>query len=146
MTTKQSATLAETIDAPFDAVAADLADPMNHPQWATEFFDGPATDNGDGSVSVNVPLMGGPARMKIDADCGRGMIDLFLAPGEAPFGDPLTVRLIPNGDGVDILWTLQRPDGIPDPAWREGLESMARELANLKSRHETGAAGATGAA
>ncbi|MFQ5558353.1 MAG: hypothetical protein ACE5GB_12715 [Acidimicrobiales bacterium] len=117
-------------------MAADLAAPINHPEWATEFFAGPASENDDGSVSVSVPMMGGPARMNIEADVDRGIIDVYLAPDQVPFGDPIPVRLVPNGDGVDVLWTLGRPDGIPDPAWQQGLDSMARELANLKARHE----------
>ncbi len=136
MTTNTTATLTETIDAPPATVAADLADPMNHPFWATEFFAGPAADRGDGTVAVQIPMMGGSARMRVDADIDRGIIDLYLAPGDAPFGEPLPVRLVPNGEGVDVLWTLGRPEGVPDPAWEDGLRSMQRELANLKARHE----------
>ena len=87
-------------------------------------------------MAVQIPMMGGPARMRIDADVDRGIIDLYLAPGDAPFGEPLPVRLVPNGEGVDVLWTLGRPEGVPDPAWEDGLRSMQRELANLKARHE----------
>jgi hypothetical protein len=137
MTTTDTTTLTETIDAPLLTVAADLADPINHPIWATEFFDGPAEARDDGSVAVVVPMMGGPARMRIDADVDRGIIDLFLAPGEAPYGDPLPVRLIPNGSGVDVLWTLGRPPQLPDEAWSHALASMQRELTVLKQRHET---------
>lgn len=136
MATTETSTVTETIDAPFATVAADLAAAENHPEWATEFFSGPAIANDDGSVAVTVPMMGGPARMKVEAIVEQGIIDLYLAPGDAPFGDPLPVRLIPNGDGVDVLWTLGRPDGVPDQGWQAGLASMKRELANLKQRHE----------
>jgi len=142
MTTTTTATLTQTIDAPLRQVATDLADAERHPEWGTEFFAGPALPDDDGSVRVQVPMMGGPARMKIEAHLDQGIIDIYLAPGDAPFGDaPIPVRLVPNGDGVDVLWTLGRPDGISDEAWDEGLRSMGRELENLRSRHENGSHG-----
>ena len=51
MTTK---TLSVTIDAEFGDVVADLSDPMTHPEWATEFFAGPATpgDRRDEAVAT----------------------------------------------------------------------------------------------
>ena len=136
MATLHTETVTVTIDAPFDAVAGDLADPAAHTEWATEFFTGPATPAGNGEFVVHVPRMGGDARFKIDADVDRGLIDLYLAPGEAPFGAPLPVRVVRNGDGVDVLFTLTRYPGVGDVAWREGIASMERELAELKRRHE----------
>ena len=46
------------------------------------------------------------------------------------------MRVVPNGDGCDVLFTLARFPGTPDEAWEEGLASMQRELENLKARHE----------
>ena len=140
MSTHQTTTLAVTIDAPPQSVAADLADPATHPEWAAEFFDGPATRRDDGSYSARVPLMGGPVRFTVEADTAAGIVDLFLAPEGAPFGAPLPVRLVPNGDGVDVLWTLTRFPGTPDEAWQAGLASMSRELERLRERHESGPA------
>lgn len=137
MTTHHTRTLTVTIDAPLGVVAADLADAANHPAWATEFFAGPGELQPDGTLAVPVPMMGGPTSFRVEADVERGIIDLYLAPEGAPFGPPVPVRLIPNGDGVDVLWTLGRPDGIPDGAWESGLASMGRELSNLQQRHES---------
>ena len=50
---------------------------------------------------------------------------------------PIPVRLVPNGDGVDVLWTLARFPGVTDQAWQQGLAAMVRELQALKRRHET---------
>jgi hypothetical protein len=136
MTTMVTDTVRITIDAPFDKVTSDLADPATHPEWGTEFFEGAARPGDDGEVIATVPRMGGDVRAKVDADLAAGRIDLYLAPLDAPFGPPLPVRVIPNGDGVDVLFTLIRPPGQSDPEWEEGLASMQRELANLKTRHE----------
>ena len=82
-------------------------------------------------------MMGGDVSMKVDADIANGRIDLYLAPMGVPFGPPLPVRVIPNCDGCDVLFTLTRFPGQPDAAWADGLASMQGELTNLKSRHET---------
>jgi hypothetical protein len=65
-----------------------------------------------------------------------GILDLYFAPPGAPYGPPIPVRLVPNGDGVDVLWILARFPGVSDQDWQQGLASMARELDVLKRRHE----------
>lgn len=131
-------TVTVSIDADFHTVAADLADPMTHSEWAHRFFAGPSTPtSADGEVLARVPMMGGKVRYKVEADAARGIFDLFLAPEGTPFGPPIPVRLIRNGDGVDVLWTLSRAPGVPDADWQAGLTAMTEELWALKARHET---------
>jgi hypothetical protein len=81
-------------------------------------------------------MMGGTVRYKIEADTKQGILDLFLSPEGADFGEPLPVRLIKNGSGVDVLWTLTRFPCMPDAVWENGLASMGKELLALKARHE----------
>jgi hypothetical protein len=137
MATLQTHTLTVTIDAPLVKVAADLADPATHPSWATEFYAGPVRPAAGGEFLAPVPMMGGQVRHKIDADIARGLLDLYFAPQGAAYGPPIPVRLVPNGDGVDVLWTLARFPGVSDQDWQLGLAAMARELDALKRRHET---------
>jgi hypothetical protein len=137
MATLHTHTLTVTIDAPLVKVATDLADPTTHPSWATEFYAGPVRPAGGGEFVAPVPMMGGEVRHRIDADTARGIVDLYFAPPGAAYGPPIPVRLIPNGDGVDVLWTLARFPGLSDQAWQQGLAAMARELQALKHRHET---------
>lgn len=132
----QSKTLTVSIDAPFDKVITDLADPATHPEWAKEFFVGNAIEK-NGEVLVTVPMMGGSVRFKIEANTKLGILDLFLSPENTKFGTPIPVRLIKNGSGVDVLWTLTRFPGMPDVAWENGLLAMQRELQALKARHES---------
>ncbi len=136
MTTMFTDTKRITIDAPFEQVTADLADPLTHPEWATEFFAGPARTTSEQEVLANVPRMGGDVRMKVEGDPTTGRIDLYLAPVGAPFGPPLPVRVLPNGDGVDVLFTLARAPDLTDAEWEAGLAAMQRELENLKRSHE----------
>jgi hypothetical protein len=120
-----------------------LANAENHPLWGTEFFAGEAEQIHDaafpGEVRVTVPAMGGRARMYVFSDNENGIIDLYLAPGDAPYGDPLPVRVIPNGTGSDVLFTLARTPGQPHAAWEEGLASMRSELEKLKALMEENA-------
>ena len=136
MTTLPIQTVTVTINAPYETVARDLADPKTHPEWGTEFFNGPVSPGENGEVVVYSPFMAADVRFRIDADVERGIIDLYLAPVDAPFVPPLPVRLLHNGDGVDVLWTLTRFPGTPEEGWLAGIASMERELQNLKSRHE----------
>lgn len=136
MATLETHTVTVTIDAPFATVAADLADSTTHHEWATEFFAGPVRPGEPGEFIAPVPMMGGEVRHRIDADVERGILDLYFAPIGGPYGPPIPVRLVPNGDGVDVLWTLARFPGVSDHAWQQGVASMARELDALKRRHE----------
>ena len=136
MATLETHTVTVTIDAPLATVAADLADPTTHPDWATEFYAGPVRPAASGDFIAPVPMMGGQVRHRIDADIARGLLDLYFAPQGAAYGPPIPVRLVPNGDGVDVLWTLARFPGVSDQAWQQGLASMTRELQALKRRHE----------
>jgi len=136
--TFETATVRVSVDRPFDQIVRDLADPIAHTEWATEFFAGQAEPIGRAEVRVDVPRMGGPARMRIAAEPEAGVIDLYLAPEGKPYGVPLPVRVVRNGDGADVLFTLTRFPGMPEALWKEGVESMERELAAFKRRHENG--------
>jgi len=136
MTIFESKTLTIAIDAPFEKVMSDLADPMTHPEWATEFFSGSAEKTEAEYVLVSVPMMGGIIKFKIEANIPLGILDLYLTPQDSDFGAPLQVRVIKNGDGVDILWTLPRFPDTSDTNWERGLTSMSKELLALKKRLE----------
>jgi hypothetical protein len=129
-------TVRVTIDVPLETVVADLSDPMTHPEWGTEFFSTPATRVAENEITTTVPRMGGEVSMKVVADVAAGNVDLYLAPIGAPFGPPLPVRVVPNADGADVLFTLARFPGLTDEQWAEGVASMQRELGNLKARLE----------
>jgi hypothetical protein len=136
MATLHTHTLTVTIDAPLVKVAADLADPTTHPDWATEFYAGPVRPAAGGDFIAPVPMMGGQVRHRIDADIAPGAPGPLLRPpgrGLWP-ADPGPAG--PQRRRVDVLWTLARFPGVSDQAWQQGLAAMARELQALKRRHE----------
>ena len=132
----ETRTISTSIARPPREVATDLADPGRHPTWATEFFAGPGEELGEGVWRMKVPAMGGEALMRIDADIEAGIVDLYLAPLDSEFGTPLPVRVVPNGAGSDVLFSLARMPGQTAQEFQDGVESMERELANLKTRLE----------
>ena len=136
MSTLTTQTVSVTIDAAPKQVSADLMNVESHPEWGTEFFSEGVEDLGDGSWRVNIPMMGGNARMRIDGNEALGIIDMYIAPEGVPFGAPLPVRVVPNGDGSDVLFTLTRLPGQTDEDWQAGIASMQRELTRLKERHD----------
>lgn len=118
-----------------------LADPSRAHEVGTEFFAGPLRRTDEGEWIANVPMMGGEVLYRQDVDAERGVIDIFLAPKGADFGPPLPIRVVPNADGVDVIWVLSRFPGVADDAWEAGIASLKRELAHVKKLVEAGQLG-----
>lgn len=135
MATLQTHTVTITINAPLAQVAADLADPTTHPQWATEFYAGPVRPTEGGEFIAPVPMMGGQVRHKIDADIARGILDLYFAPQERPMAHPSRSGWSPMATGSTCCgpWPGSRGQR---PGLAAGLAAQARELQALKRRHD----------
>jgi hypothetical protein len=61
-----------------------------------------------------------------------GVLDHYVTPP----GGPETLnpmRVVPNGEGSEVLFTLCAPPGVPDEAWAEDARLVARDLAALKA-------------
>jgi len=136
MTTFTTKTIVATIDAPFDKVAADLADTFTHPQWGAEFFAGPVGQDSSGGLIVHLSAMGGDVQYRVETDLEHGIFDLFVAPLDGQFDAPLPVRLLRNDDDVDVLWTLIRFPGMPNESCEHGIKAMEMELYQLKQRRQ----------
>ena len=136
MTTFTTKTIVATIDAPFDKVAADLAEPFTYPEWGAEFFAGPVGQDSSGGLIVHVPAMGGDVQYRVETDLEHGIFDVFIAPLDGHFGPPLPVRLLRKGDGVDVLWTLIRLPRIPEEGWEQGFAAMEKELQRFNQHHQ----------
>jgi hypothetical protein len=107
------------IDAPYPAVVAEQGDAPAHAEWATEFFAGPIASAGDGTYHAIVPRMGGPVRLRLDTARTRGHRHVPRPEG-GTFGPPLPIRVLTNGDGADVLFTLARFPGTSEQQWTEG--------------------------
>lgn len=123
-------TRAVTIQRPFSAVTAVLADPLRYSDWAVEYFTAPVRQiDTDTYTVVTTP---GERRFRVDADVASGKFDLYLAELDQPFSYPLPIRVLANGDGVDVLFTLTREPWLSDDEWAHSLELLEAELLALK--------------
>ena len=136
MTTFTTKTIVATIDAPFDKVAADFAEPFTYPEWGAEFFAGHVRQDSGGGLIVRVPAMGGDVQYRVETDFEHGIFDVFIAPLDGQFAPPSLVRLVRKGDGVDVLWTLIRLPEIPEEGWEQGIAAMERELQRFNQHHQ----------
>jgi len=125
-----------SIDAPFEEVARLVADPARAHEWGTEFFSGPLRRADSDEWVAPVPMMGGEIRYRHEADVERGMVDVYLAPPGSDFGPPLPMRVVPNGDGADVIVVLARMPGTSTERWEQHLRDLERELETLKSLAE----------
>ena len=131
MTTFTTKTIAVTIDAPFDKVAPDLAEPFTYPKWGAEFFAGPVRQDSGGGLIVRVPAMGRDVQYRVETDLKHGIFDVVIAPLDGQFGPPSPVRLVRKGDGVDVLWTLIRFPGMPNESWEQGIATAQTTSSRL---------------
>lgn len=63
-------------------------------------------------------------------------MDVYLAPPGGNFGLPLPMRVVPNGDGADVIVVLARMPGTPTERWEQHLRDLDRELEALESLTE----------
>lgn len=126
-----SHTLGVTIDAPPATVYAFVANPENLPRWATAFCRSVRRD-GDGWV-VETPA--GPASIRFAAENALGVLDHHVRPASG--GEVyVPMRVVPNGAGSEVLFTLFREPGTPDDAFAADRAMVEADLARLRAALE----------
>ncbi|MDX1619934.1 MAG: hypothetical protein R3320_03020 [Nitriliruptorales bacterium] len=118
-------TLSVSIDAPPSLVYGFLSDPENLPRWS--FFSSiTKTDEG---WRAEAPQ--GTVGLRFAPPNELGVVDHFVQPpgrGEIP----IPMRVIANGTGSEVLFTLFQILSMPDEAYAEEVEVVERDLARLK--------------
>jgi len=128
--THERGTRAVTVRRPFSAVTALLADPSRYSEWAIDYFTSPVAKVDVSTYRVSTPP--GDRRFRVDADVDRGTFDLYLAPLDGPFSYPIPIRVLHNGEGADVIFTVTREPELSDEDWRLSLLSLENELNALK--------------
>jgi uncharacterized protein YndB with AHSA1/START domain len=115
------------IDRPAEAVYAYAADPRHLPEWAT-------------GLCTAIELLGG----RWIAESGMGRIHIDFAPPN-PFGvldhdvtlssgetfhNPM--RVLPNGESAEIVFTLRRPAGATDADFDRDADAVLADLTALR--------------
>jgi cold-inducible RNA-binding protein len=123
--------LAKTLTASLPGNARDLftriSDPDNLPQWHPSFCRSLRRENG--SLLVESPR--GTVPVHFVRDDHSLVLDIVVLVAE---GIKLThaIRLLPNGEGSEIVWTLVKPEGITDSVFHEQLRWAGNALHALR--------------
>jgi len=123
--------LAKTLTAslPQDAQSlfAWVADPENLAQWHSSFCR--ALRKTDGSYIAESPR--GPVPVRFIRDDRSFVIDILT---EVVEGIELTnaIRVLSNGEGSEMIWTLVKPDGVSESIFNEQLRWAGSALHNLR--------------
>lgn len=109
--------------------------PQDFPKWARGLSVAPLEPAGDGWWKTRGPA--GPVRIRFTAHNGFGIMDHHVeAGGGAEIYVPM--RIVANGEGAEVLFTLFRQPGMSDEIFARDAEWVARDLAALKALVETG--------
>ncbi|MBP2238356.1 hypothetical protein J2Z31_004893 [Sinorhizobium kostiense] len=109
-------------------VYAFMADHEKMPLWASGLSAG-LTREGEEWLAPG-PL--GNARVRFSPDNDYGVVDhlVTLADGQQVHN---ALRVVPNGDGAEVMFTLLRLPGMSDAQFAEDAAWVEKDLASLKS-------------
>jgi hypothetical protein len=123
----QSRTLSISIDCPPDRVYAFVSNPENLPGWAAGLCKS-VRRSGSGWI---VETTQGPMNLRFAEDNDLGVLDHYVSP--APASEIyVPMRVLPNGPGSELLFTLFRLPGMSDEKFAEDAGMVMRDLETLK--------------
>jgi hypothetical protein len=136
MTMFASRTLSVSIAVHPTQVYAFVSDPRNLPQWAKGFCH--AVRREEGGWIVETPQ--GPVKLRFAEQNTCGVLDHYVTP---PTGEEIYVpmRVLPNGTGSEVLFTLFHPPDMSEEAFKEDVAVVGRDLRILKMVLEKGEQG-----
>jgi RNA recognition motif-containing protein len=104
-----------------------IADPENLPKWHTSFCRSLRKENG--SLIAESPR--GPVPVRFIRDDRTLVLDLLAEVAE---GIELTnaIRILSNGEGSEIVWTLVKADGLSEAVFHEQVRWAGSALQNLR--------------
>jgi hypothetical protein len=122
------------IERPFAEAYEFLAAPANFPQWASGL--GHSFEPAGGlDWRAQTPM--GPMMLRFSARNEHGVLDHSVIPESgAPMLNPM--RLLANGEGCELVFTLYRRNGVTDEEYERDAAWVAHDLAGLKALLESG--------
>jgi len=123
----QSRTLSVSIDCRPDRVYAFVSNPENLPGWAA----GLCKSVSKADAGWILETSQGPMNLRFAANNNLGVLDHFVspAPGVEVYAP---MRVLPNGSGSTLLFTLFQLPGMSDEKFAEDARLVARDLETLK--------------
>lgn len=136
MQTMPARIIHRTIQRDWRAVYAFAAKPENMPLWASGLASG-LTHDGDDWIADGGPI--GVVRVRFAPQNDFGVIDHTVT---LPSGIKVenALRIVPNGDGAEVMFTLLRQAYMDDMAFEQDAAHVARDieaLARLMEEEET---------
>jgi hypothetical protein len=136
MQTMPARIIHRTIQRDWRAVYAFAAKPENMPLWASGLASG-LTRDGDDWIADGGPI--GVVRVRFAPQNDFGVIDHTVT---LPSGIKVenALRIVPNGDGAEVMFTLLRQAYMDDMAFEQDAAHVARDidaLARLMEEEET---------
>lgn len=119
--------LSVSIDRPPADVYAFVRDPSSLPRWAAGLGSAIAEVNGEWIADAPV----GRVKVRFVERNALGVLDHEVTlPSGASVLNPL--RVLPNGTGSEVAFTLVRQPGTTDQAFEDDARAVERDLAALK--------------
>lgn len=127
MPTLESRTLSVRIERPAAEVYAFASVPRNLPRWAAGLGGAVTPDGADWRIETPQ----GALRLRFAAPNAHGVLDHAVT---LPDGSVVEVpmRVVPNGDGAEVLFTLFRQPGMSEADFARDAGLVTADLATLK--------------
>src|SRR5579883_1799931 len=129
----ESKHLSERIDRPAGEVYEFAVEPANLPRWAPGL--GSAVEQANGRWFVQTPAGRLGLAFAPRNDFGVLDHDVTMPSGEVVYNP---MRVIADGDGCEIVFTLRRREGMTDEEFAADAQAVAADLARLKRLMEVG--------
>ena len=133
MGTAQTKILSVTVTRPYEDVYAFLADLKNYPLWASGL--GKLRRRMGANEWLIETLDGGTAQLRLTPANDFGICDHYVAPEDA---DEIYIpmRVIRNGEGADVIFTLFQGEGMTDAQFKKDEAHVRKDLDALKAHLE----------
>jgi Polyketide cyclase / dehydrase and lipid transport len=124
----ESVHVSTSIDRAAEEVYAYASDPANLSTWAAGLAN-QVVEVVDGLLVVDSPM--GRVTVKFAAPNQFGILDHDV---NLPSGETVSnpMRVIPNGDGCDVVFTVRRRAGVSAEAFAADQDAVAADLATLR--------------
>lgn len=127
MTPRPASTVSVSVRRDPRVVYEYVSDPRNLPEWAPGFARS-VREEDDGWI---VETADGPARIAFAPDNTLGVVDhRVIGDGELDVLNPM--RVIANGNGAEVLFTLFQLEGATDDQFQRDLGLVTSDLQTLK--------------
>ncbi|HZJ06677.1 MAG TPA: SRPBCC family protein [Nocardioidaceae bacterium] len=133
MTTSRARTVSVSVERDPAAVYDYICDPRNLPSWAPGFAKSVREEAGRWLVETEAGTVG----IAFASDNPLGVVDHRVTDDQG-LDDTNPMRVIPNGHGSEVLFTLFQSAGISDDQFQHDLGLVESDLQLLKRVLESG--------